>query len=258
MGLENWTRKSVLCNFLFSVHVRLARHTAAVSEALRKHVPGVDLILRNPYDDDLFFTRPDAPVASRRQLAFVGRVVSIKGLEFAIEALGILRSKGRDCHLTIIGDGPSLPEMRTLARRLELEPWITFCGEKPPEEIPALLRQLGTLLVPSNYFEAFGLVNLEALACGMDVVAFRRGGLPEAVGDAGLICNENSAQELAVKVEQLLDDPILRERLHAARAAHLATYKKAVAAARYREVISAIVDGRPTRSVSACTSVAAE
>ncbi len=243
MDLEKWSKKSAVIARIFAWHVRLSRHTAAASDALRRQIPGVRITLRNPYDDALFFTPPDLPPAPRERLAFVGRVVPVKGLEFAIEALDSLRSRGRDCHLTVIGDGPALPEMRALARRLALEPWITFLGEKRREEIPPLLRELGTLLVPSNYFEAFGLVAVEALACGLDVVAFPRGGLPEAVGAAGLVCAESTSASLVTQVERLLDDTALRERMHAARGAHLATYRKENAAARYREVIAAIVRG---------------
>ena len=244
MGIEIWSAKGALYGVLFHLHVRLVRHTAAVSNALRRHVPGVKMTLPNPYDDALFFTDPGAPPAPRQRLAYVGRVVSVKGVEFAVEALRLLRARGRDCHLTIIGDGPSLPEMRALVRRLDLESWVVFCGEKPAAELPALLRELGTLLVPSNYFEAFGLVVVEAMACGMDVVAFRRGGLPEAVGDAGLLSDENTAEGLAAKVEQLLDDPALQAHLHAARAPHLACFHRAAAAARYREAIAGIVTSR--------------
>ena len=244
-ALEPGSMKAAVYATLFRWHLRLSQHTAACSEAVRRHVPGVRAVLFNPYDDALFHLPPGNVQAPRQRLAFLGRVVSVKGVEFAIEALGVLRARGHDCDLTIIGDGPSLPEMRRLAQRLEVEPWITFCGNKRQEEIPDLLRGLGTLLVPSNYFEAFGLVALEAIACGMDVVVFRRGGLPEAVGRAGLVCEENTARGLADMVERLLGDPVLREELHAARAAHLEPFRKATAAARYREVISAIVRGEP-------------
>ena len=241
MGIEVWSAKGALYALFFRLHVRLARHTAAVSEALRHHVLGIKLTLPNPYNDAIFTSGPNVPPVPRQRLGFVGRVVSVKGVEFAVEALGLLRAQGHDCHLTIIGDGSSLPEMRDLAQRLGLESWITFCGAKPEAEIPGLLRGLGTLLVPSNYFEAFGLVVVEALACGMDVVAFRRGGLPEAVGEAGLICDENTAAGLAAQVGRLLGDPALRARLQAARATHLAPFHRAAAAARYHEVITRIV-----------------
>ena len=250
-GLEAWNKKLIVYTAIFRLHLWLSRHTAAVSDALRRHLLGVKITLRNPYDDSSFFMAPALPPPPREQLAFVGRVVSVKGLEFAVEALSLLCAQGRDCHLTIIGDGPHLPAMRSLVRQLNLEARVTFTGEKRPGEIPPLLRQLGTLLVPSNYFEAFGLIALEALACGMDVVAFRRGGLPEAVGEAGLICDENTSADLAAKVARLLDEPDLRARLHANRARHLEQFRKAVAAARYRDVLSAIVAGQPLRASTA-------
>ena len=189
--------------------------------------------------------RTHPPPCPRERLACVGRVVSVKGWEFAIEALKILRERGHDCDLTIIGGGPSQPEMERLAHNLGLEPWITFCGMKGPEEIPALMRGLGTLLIPSNYFEAFGLVAVEALACGMDVVAFNRGGLPEAVGAAGWICDENTSAGLAAKVESLLVDPMLRERLHSQRAPHLERFRKQNSARQYRQVLASIADKSP-------------
>ena len=250
-GLEAWNKKLLVYTTIFRLHLWFTRYTAAVSNALRRHLCGVKITLRNPYDDSIFFASPEAVVSPREQLAFVGRIVSVKGVEFAVEALSLLRTQGRDCHLTVIGDGPSLPAMRSLVRKLDLEDRVTFMGEIKPSDLPSLLRQLGTLLVPSNYFEAFGLVALEALACGMDVVAFRRGGLPEAVGEAGLICDENTSANLAAKIARLLDEPELRANLHAARAKHLEPFRRAAAAARYREVLSAIVAGQPLMASTA-------
>jgi glycosyltransferase involved in cell wall biosynthesis len=96
-------------------------------------------------------------------------------------------------------------EVLERVRALELEAQIVFLGSVPPDALPALYNGARLFVYPSLY-EGFGLPPLEAMACGVPVVASNTSSLPEVIGDAGLLVDPIDTQALAAAMASLLDD----------------------------------------------------
>ncbi|MFC9068084.1 glycosyltransferase [Streptomyces carpaticus] len=171
-------------------------------------------------DPQWFSPRPrpaqDAPPHGRPfRLLHIGRLVPRKGAEVAIEALA--RVPGAE--LVIAGGSPGAapgrdPEVRRLravARRCGVTDRVRFAGAVPRPEVPALMRGCDLVLCPATY-EPFGIVPLEAMACGVPVVASAVGGQLDTVADpaTGRLVPPGDPAALAAAVTELLDDPAQR------------------------------------------------
>jgi glycosyltransferase involved in cell wall biosynthesis len=189
----------------------------AVSRPVVETVPGS--VVRIPNTFRPVYDEPASDEAAREGLLFVGRLVSVKGADLAIEALERLHRRGIDQTLTICGDGPERKALEEQARRAGLRNSVHFEGWTDPEELATHYRRSETLLVPSRY-EPFGIVALEAIASGCPVVAAETGGLPEAVGDCGILVAPDDAQELAHGIERALR-PDVRKTLRSSMPAHV-------------------------------------
>jgi glycosyltransferase involved in cell wall biosynthesis len=157
--------------------------------------------------------------ASRSGLLFVGRLVSIKGADVAIRALRLLHDRGLARSLTICGGGPEMPSLKKLAERKGLSDSVRFEGWTQPEELVEHYSKAEVTLVPSRY-EPFGIVALEAIACGSPVVASSVHGLPQAVGDCGFLIEPDNPEALADSVERSLL-PEVRQSLQSAMPEHV-------------------------------------
>ncbi len=193
----------------------------AVSGPVAETVPGP--VVRIPNTFRPVYDQPNAGDESRDGLLFVGRLVSVKGADLAVEALRRLRKRGIDTTLTICGDGPERDALEQQVRDADLEDSITFEGWTEPDELAAHYRRAELLLVPSRY-EPFGIVALEAIASGCPVVAAETGGLPEAVGDCGLLVPPDDAEALADATERALRSDV-RSDLRAGMPAHVARHR---------------------------------
>jgi glycosyltransferase involved in cell wall biosynthesis len=156
-------------------------------------------------------------VARRRlphRLVTVGRLVPRKGFDIAITALAQLP----DTELVIAGgpergrlsQDPEVKRLRELADRLGVGDRVRWPGQVSREDMPALLRSADAV-VCTPWYEPFGIVPLEAMACGVPVVAAAVGGLTDTVVDGvtGLLVRPHQPKELAARVRRLLDDPAL-------------------------------------------------
>jgi glycosyltransferase involved in cell wall biosynthesis len=110
--------------------------------------------------------------------------------------------------LNIIGSGPRLDEYAGLARTLQIMDQVHFLGHVEHGKLPAHYAKADLLVLPSR-MESFGLVLVEAMACGLPVVATRVGGIPEVVEDGvtGLLVPPNDPEALAEGINSLLEDP---------------------------------------------------
>ncbi|MDA2988521.1 MAG: glycosyltransferase [Actinomycetota bacterium] len=105
----------------------------------------------------------------------------------AIEVLAAGHRLGRKWHLTVVGDGPRMRDLRKMADGLP----VTFVGfVSSPQDVAAILQRSDVALAPGP-IETFGLAALEALSCGTPVVCSNRSALPEVVGQAGYAVSEN-------------------------------------------------------------------
>lgn len=135
---------------------------------------------------------------------FVGKLIRWKGGETAIKALSILPAS---THLVVVGDGEWFPVMQKLATDNNLNSRVHFLG--PQRNVEPYMQAADCFLCPSIWEEAVGLVNIEALASGLPVVASRIGGIPEFVeeGKTGLLFTSGNEAELADRIRYLMENP---------------------------------------------------
>ncbi len=142
---------------------------------------------------DLERFRPAADCAPRRALAPKGTAIishisnfrPVKRVDQVVNAFAVLRRR-MPAVLVLVGDGPDLPKAEQLARELGVRDDLRILGQQRPEEI---LQASDLFLLPS-IAESFGLAALEAMACGVPVLGYQAGGLPEVVEDgvSGILC----------------------------------------------------------------------
>jgi glycosyltransferase involved in cell wall biosynthesis len=143
-------------------------------------------------------------------IGYAGRLVREKGVSFLVEACAQLQCPFR---VVITGSGPAQRELDRAIKRHGLGDRFQFNGSVPSAQMPARLRELDVLVLPSlsqhNWAEQFGRVLVEAMACGVPVVGSRCGEIPWVVGDAGLIFPEGDSKALASCLQQLASDRAL-------------------------------------------------
>ena len=134
--------------------------------------------------------------------AFVGRLSPEKGIHTLLAAWSWLRA---DIQLRIVGDGPLASMVDEAAAA---DPRITWLGACSPEEVQRTLREAACLVMPSTWYETFGLVIIEAFAAGTPVIASRMGSMRELVdhGRTGFLFGPRDDVDLADKVELLFGD----------------------------------------------------
>ena len=152
-----------------------------------------------------------------RRLLYVGQVTALKGVHTAVEALKrvIEQPRHRATVLTIVG-GPDYDDrIHRLVSALGLDGHVRFTGLVPREQLPAIYREHDVLVFPSVWDEPFSITLLEAMSCGLAVVATNTGGSPEILKDGvnALIFPKEDAAACARQVARLLDDAELFERI---------------------------------------------
>jgi glycosyltransferase involved in cell wall biosynthesis len=165
-------------------------------------------------DSDAFASAEPLQIADAPppRVGFLGRLEPVKGLDVLLQACERL---SRPATLVIAGDGSE-------RRRIEQE--CANCGHVrllPPvafHDVPAFLRALDVVVLPSVtipplHREQFGRVLVEAMAAGVPVVGSDSGGIPETIGDAGLVVPERDVDALAGAIDRVLHDHALRESL---------------------------------------------
>ena len=145
---------------------------------------------------------PDTPV-----IAFMGRVVTTKGVLLLLKAARILQGQGRRFELLIIGDGPERTSLEQFARDSQIAGLVRFVGRLYGDQLEAALAEVAAVVVPSLGGEVFGLVVAENMLRGLPVVASDLGAFVEVLGGAGLTFRTADAADLASVLARLLDDP---------------------------------------------------
>jgi glycogen(starch) synthase len=205
-----------------------------ISRPVADDLPVASTIVGNPYSDDIFREIPG--IVRDRELIFLGRLVSDKGVDLLIQALAGLRESGLSPRLTIVGSGPEEPALRRMAADLGVGGQIEFTGAKEPREIARLLNAHQVLVVPSRWSEPFGIVVLEGLGCGCVVAAAKTGGLPEVMGPCGILFEKDDSKALTGALRTMLTQHETLEKFRRNAGRHLDQFKAATVAARYLEV----------------------
>lgn len=165
-------------------------------------------------DTDLF--RPAEGRAPKEEILFISRVVARKGALTLIRSLPEIQSRHPSAHLRFVGGGPRsyVARLLAIAKGLGIDTSITFEGPQPWERLPAYYLDSDVFCVPTQSrlrgreIEGFGMVYLEAAACGLPVVAGNTGGTRDAVidGETGYIVDGSDPAAVASSVVTLLND----------------------------------------------------
>jgi len=220
--------------------VQLERLYHAVPERIEIVPPGVDHRLFSPGDKTAaraaIGLEPDGAV-----LLFVGRIQPLKGADVAVRTLAALPD--RAATLVVVG-GPSGPDgvaelerVHSLVDDLGLDDRVRFVAPRPHDELTSYYRAADLCLVPSRS-ESFGLVALEAAACGTPVVAADVGGLATLVvpGVTGFLVQGRDPASYAACAVRLLEDPELASLIGLQAAALARRYRWSITAGRLRRL----------------------
>jgi glycogen(starch) synthase len=240
-GVISWRDRLKHLVTLFCVNLSVSR---AVAESL----PGRFHVVENPYLDDVFFRIPS--IQKNRDFFFVGRLVSDKGIDILVEAIGKLRDRGFQPSLTVAGVGPEEPAIRRMVSELRLEHLVTFVGGVTDKKLNELLNAHKIMVVPSREGEGFGVVALEGIACGCVVVGSTCGGLPEAVGKCGRIFPTGDSSALAALLSELLEHPEGWEQFFVHAKSHLDRHRPLVVADNYLAVLAPLSKDEWRRTAS--------
>jgi D-inositol-3-phosphate glycosyltransferase len=188
--------------------------------------PGVNLRRFHPINKSLAKSAINVP-EHHRLILFVGRIEPLKGIDTLLRAMALICQQSPEllsniC-VSIIGGDPSpsgqaengeMARLQALRNELGIGELVTFLGAKDQDTLQYYYSAAEMVVMPSHY-ESFGMVALEAMACGTPVIASEVGGLAFVVRDGatGFHVPDRDPKALADKIELLLTDDVLRMRL---------------------------------------------
>lgn len=224
---------------------RLASQTAPAVESL---------VIRNGIDSDKFPEKLATQSAKALRLICVCRLVPRKGLEYLIAAMEELKNDG--VTLEIVGSGQERGRVAELVRRRGVRDHILLSGYVSSEQLHVNYHQADVFVLPS-LSESFGQVLLEAMSCGLPIVASSVGGIPETIrhGRNGLLVPPRNPAAIVASVRWMAANPKLRLRMgrfnaeqvrerygwHAVAAQYESLYYRAVEKTAFR---ASALDGR--------------
>lgn len=216
--LTRWIVRGSVGIFCNSEHTAgLAQEVGVRSDRIHIIYPGVDV--------ERF--RPRSGAAQRQRLApgadplilSIGRLERRKGFDLTVRAVARLRQRFPSLRYLVVGDGPDRDYLRALVRECGVGDQVTFTGKVAEEELPGLYAACDLFVHPNRIegvdVEGFGIVFLEAAACGKPVIGGATGGVPEAVadGETGKLVSGTDEEELAAAISVLVESPAERARM---------------------------------------------
>jgi len=214
-----WVGRPIFRRWIPRLHGRIAVSQAAL-EYVSRHLPGDYRIIPNGIDTEQF--RPDGPrqeklADGKLNVLFVGRLEKRKGVEYLLNACAEVQKASPNFRLILVGPGTRLRRgYEELARDLRLRD-VVFTDFVPNGELPKYYRSADVFCAPATGGESFGIVLLEAMACGKPVVATDIGGYASVVaeGEDGLLVPPRDEESLARALLSLLDNKSLRQQMGA-------------------------------------------
>jgi glycosyltransferase involved in cell wall biosynthesis len=162
-------------------------------------------IVHNGIDTEVFKPMPSIPREPLTVMATASADAPLKGLNYLLKAVALLREDYPDIRLMILGKLREDGDTRKLIDKLHVEDLLTFYSGLSSEEVAELYARATCAVVPSIY-EGFGLPAGEAMACGVPVVSTDGGALPEVVGDCGITVPTRDSEAIAQALRQLFRD----------------------------------------------------
>jgi phosphatidyl-myo-inositol dimannoside synthase len=210
----------VLANSRFTKD--LVQQLGVAPEKIEIVHPGCDTDQFRPLAPRLDVRRKLLGQRDRAQVILtVGNLVARKGHDMVIRALPLLRRSLPDVTYLIVGDGPYREQLETLAVAMGVHDCVIFANRVPDEDLPDIYAMSDVFIMPSRArieacdVEGFGLVFLEANACGKPVIGGRSGGIPDAIidGHTGFLVDPYDPQDIANTLARLLTDRDLSSQL---------------------------------------------
>ncbi|MEM8674346.1 MAG: glycosyltransferase [Cyanobacteria bacterium P01_G01_bin.67] len=215
--------------------------------AHKKLVQGGLPIEKIAFKTNFLYPVPKIGNGSGNYALFVGRLAPEKGTSVMLEAWEHL---GHKIPLKIVGDGPLADEVATVAKN---SPGVEWLGRKSLADVYELMKKASFLIIPSEWYETFGRVGIEALATGTPLLVSKIGALAELVkpGLNGLLFNPGDATDLAEKAKWLVDNPRrLSQMRQEARQSFEAKYLAADNYHRLMEIYNALIYKSPRVAVN--------
>jgi glycogen(starch) synthase len=192
----------------------LCQHVAA-NTPISVHVQGR---LELPHSRVIYYGIPDSPFDAQSQIvspsngsplcfAYVGRLVSLKGLPLILKAAKSLQVEGYIFRLKFVGDGPEQAELKWLTEKLGLAKYVEFTGFLTGAAFQMAIKDVAAVLMPSVWEETAGLAAIEQMMRGRLVIASDIGGLGEVVNGCGLRFPAGNTEALAQCMRTVLDHP---------------------------------------------------
>jgi glycosyltransferase involved in cell wall biosynthesis len=215
-------RPSPVYKRIFDYTTKHANYAAAVNEEARQILEskGFDEpieLFSWGLDRDFFRARDASELKEELELGgpvvgYVGRLIEIKGVAKLLEAVAGMDD---DVSILIVGDGPDREKFESVANELGIADRTVFAGYVEPERMDRYYGVMDTLALPSHeaFKERFGRVLIEAMACGVPVVASETGGIPEVIDDAGLLFEDRNVEQFRDRLRTVLYDDTAREEL---------------------------------------------
>jgi spore coat protein SA len=210
--------------------------------------------VHNGADDTLFYPDTERPLRSDAVpvVLYVGRVVPSKGVHVLLDAMRILHEERIPVICKVVGSshaGGGRGKMTAYIRALRKNhsPNVQFEGFRSAKEVAQVYRNADIFCCPSLWQEPFGLVNIEAMASGLPVVASRVGGIPEIASGGGILLVEpGSPAELALALKKLISDRDLRVKIGSeGLASFKSRFTSTVIVRRYFEIVDGLMERKP-------------
>jgi glycosyltransferase involved in cell wall biosynthesis len=221
---ENWYKRLTLQRWYSFVDMqtqvaRRLKRIITVSENSFKDIvhdhkvdPAKMAVVPVGVDVDLFKPLPEVTPIPGRLVTTASADVTMKGLKYLLEAVAKLRTERDDVHLVVIGKRKPGGASDDAIKKLGLEDHVEFVTGVPEQRIIELYSEAELAVVPSLY-EGFSLPAIEAMSCGVPLVATTGGAIPEVVGkdgDTAMLVEPGNSEALAAKLRWALDQADLR------------------------------------------------
>lgn len=213
MNWDSFLKKSSLTNY-YERHLilkNLPKQTIAIgiSENSLKYINSVlpkrinRILIHNAIDLNRFqkLTKP----VNSNHLIMIGSLIDLKGQELAIRTVDELNKRNIPIKLALVGDGPNANKLKELTKNLDIESLVEFTGYV---DFPEKHLQNSLIYLHTSYSEAFGLVLIEAMACGLPVVCTDGKGNRDLIqdGENGFMIKNRNPMQLADKIQYLLEN----------------------------------------------------
>jgi len=224
MDINNFENKPFF-NYFISRSLNSSSKSIAVSEDLAKKMRAMAedknkiIVLRNAVDTSRFNPTKNKSIRKNFKIKdeeililYVGYLDEFKGIYELINAFNIIHSENRKVKLMMIGAGPKKDHLLKILTEMNIENEVIFTGRVEPQKIHKYYQAADIFVLPS-YTEGLPVSVLEAMACGLPIVATDVGGIPEIITDGfnGFLIPPMNEKELCKKLRVLIADKIYRE-----------------------------------------------